>query len=41
MSFVDDKVVITGIGQSEVGRKLGRGGVDLALDAALEAIAHA
>ncbi|HEV7469211.1 MAG: hypothetical protein QOJ30_1606 [Pseudonocardiales bacterium] len=41
MSFVDDKVVITGIGQSDVGRKLGRGGVDLALDAALEAIAHA
>jgi len=41
MTFVDDKVVITGIGQSDVGRKLGRGGVDLALDAALEAIAHA
>jgi acetyl-CoA acetyltransferase len=41
MTFVDDKVVITGIGQSAVGRKLGRGGVDLAIDAALEAIAHA
>ena len=41
MTFVDDKVVITGVGQSAVGRKLGRGGIDLAIDAALEAIAHA
>ncbi|HEY3879570.1 MAG TPA: hypothetical protein VGM12_13335, partial [Trebonia sp.] len=41
MTFVDDKVVITGVGQSAVGRKLGRSGLDLAIDAALEAIAHA
>src|ERR1700678_2879115 len=41
MTFVDDKVVITGVGQSAVGRKLGRGGIDLAIAAALEAIAHA
>src|ERR1700749_5258627 len=41
MTFVDDKACITGVGQSAVGRKLGRGGIDLAIDAALEAIAHA
>ncbi|HEY3877088.1 MAG TPA: hypothetical protein VGM12_00665, partial [Trebonia sp.] len=41
MTFVDDKVVITGVGQSAVGRKLGRSGIDLAIDAALDAIAHA
>ena len=41
MTFVDDKVVITGVGQSAVGRKLFRSGIDLAIDAALEAIAHA
>jgi acetyl-CoA acetyltransferase len=41
MTFVDGKAVITGVGQSAVGRKLGRDGVDLAIDAALEAIAHA
>ena len=27
MTFVDDKVVITGVGQSAVGRKLGRSGL--------------
>jgi acetyl-CoA acetyltransferase len=41
MTFADDKTVITGVGQSAVGRKLGRSGIDLAIDAALEAIAHA
>jgi acetyl-CoA acetyltransferase len=41
VTFVDGKAVITGVGQSAVGRKLGRDGVDLAIDAALEAIAHA
>jgi acetyl-CoA acetyltransferase len=41
MTFVDDKVVITGIGQSDVGRRLGRTGLDLAIDACLEAIADA
>jgi acetyl-CoA acetyltransferase len=41
MTFVDDKVVITGVGQSAVGRKLFRSGIDLAIDAALEAITHA
>ena len=30
--FVDDKVVITGVGQSAVGRKLFRSGIDLAID---------
>lgn len=33
--------VISGIGQSDVGRRLGRSGLDLTLDAALEAIADA
>jgi acetyl-CoA acetyltransferase len=33
--------IISGIGQSEVGRRLGRSGIDLTIDAALEAIADA
>jgi acetyl-CoA acetyltransferase len=41
MTFADDKVVISGVGQSAVGRKLGRSGLDLAIDAAFEAIVHA
>jgi acetyl-CoA acetyltransferase len=41
MTFADDKVVISGVGQSAVGRKLGRSGLGLAIDAAYEAIAHA
>jgi acetyl-CoA acetyltransferase len=41
MTFAGDQAVITGVGQSAVGRKLGRDGIDLAIDAALEAIAHA
>jgi acetyl-CoA acetyltransferase len=41
MTFVDGRAVISGVGQSAVGRKLGRSGIDLAIDAALEAIAHA
>lgn len=35
------RVVFSGVGQSAVGRKLNRSAVDLTLDAALEAIAHA
>ena len=41
MSFVDDKAVITGIGQSQIGRRIGRTGIDLALEAAERAVAHA
>ena len=41
MSFVDGKAVITGIGQSAVGRRLGRGGLDLAIEAVLLAIEDA
>jgi hypothetical protein len=33
--------IISGIGQSDVGRRLGRTGLDLTIDAALEAIADA
>ena len=33
--------IISGIGQSDVGRRLGRSGLDLTIDAALEAIADA
>jgi acetyl-CoA acetyltransferase len=33
--------IISGVGQSDVGRRLGRSGLDLTLDAALEAIADA
>jgi acetyl-CoA acetyltransferase len=33
--------IISGIGQSDVGRRLGRGGLDLTIDAALEAVADA
>jgi acetyl-CoA acetyltransferase len=35
------RAIISGIGQSDVGRRLGRSGLDLTLDAALEAIADA
>ena len=41
MTEVERRAVISGIGQSDVGRRLGRGGLDLTLDAALEAIADA
>lgn len=35
------KAVVTGIGQSEVGRRLGRSGIDLTVEACLRAIADA
>jgi len=41
MSAFGGSVVLTGVGQSEVGRRLGRSGVDLATEAALAAIADA
>ena len=41
MTDFERRSVISGIGQSEVGRRLGRSGLDLTLDAALEAIADA
>lgn len=41
MSNLEIRAVISGIGQSAVGRRLGRDGLDLTIDAALEAIADA
>ncbi|MGW6358091.1 thiolase family protein [Streptomyces sp. NPDC055092] len=41
MTFVDDRTVITGIGQSQIGRRIGRSGIDLALEAAERAVRHA
>ena len=41
MTDVERRAVISGIGQSDVGRRLGRSALDLTLDAALEAIADA
>ncbi len=41
MTDFERRAVISGIGQSDVGRRLGRSGLDLTLDAALEAIADA
>jgi acetyl-CoA acetyltransferase len=41
MTDVERRSIISGIGQSDVGRRLGRSGLDLTLDAALEAIADA
>ncbi|MCK9904998.1 DitF protein [Parafrankia colletiae] len=41
MSQAERRAVISGIGQSEVGRRLGRDGLDLTIDAALAAIADA
>ncbi|MBA4022626.1 MAG: DitF protein [Gordonia sp.] len=41
MTFVDDKAVISGIGQSQIGRRIGRSGIDLALEATERAVAHA
>jgi len=34
----EDRVAVTGVGQSEVGRRLGREGIDLTVDAALAAL---
>jgi acetyl-CoA acetyltransferase len=41
MTEFERRSVISGIGQSDVGRRLGRSGLDLTIDAALEAIADA
>ena len=41
MTDFERRAVISGIGQSEVGRRLGRSGLDLTIDAALEAVADA
>ena len=41
MTEFERRSIISGIGQSDVGRRLGRTGLDLTLDAALEAIADA
>ncbi len=41
MTEFEQRSIISGIGQSAVGRRLGRTGLDLTLDAALEAIADA
>ncbi len=41
MTDFERRSIISGIGQSEVGRRLGRTGLDLTIDAALEAIADA
>ena len=41
MSEVERRAIISGIGQSDVGRRLGRPALDLTIDAALEAIADA
>ena len=39
--FDAKRVIFSGVGQSDVGRKLDRSAIDLTLDAAVEAIAHA
>src|SRR5690606_33954222 len=41
MTFADDRAVISGAGQSQIGRRIGRTGLDLALEAAERAVAHA
>lgn len=41
MTEFERRAAISGIGQSQVGRRLGRSGLDLTIDAALEAIADA
>lgn len=41
MTDFEQRAIISGIGQSDVGRRLGRSALDLTLDAALEAIADA
>ena len=41
MTFVENRAVITGAGQSQLGRRIGRTGLDLACEAALRAIADA
>src|SRR6201994_4086189 len=41
MTFADGRAGISGAGQSAVGRRLGRDGIDLAVEATLAAIEHA
>jgi acetyl-CoA acetyltransferase len=41
MTAFEQRSIISGIGQSDVGRRLGRTGLDLTIDAALEAITDA
>jgi acetyl-CoA acetyltransferase len=41
MPFVENRAVITGVGQSQIGRRIGRTGIDLACEAATNAIADA
>ena len=41
VSWLDGAAVISGVGQSEVGRRLGRSGIDLTVEACLRAIADA
>jgi acetyl-CoA acetyltransferase len=41
MTFVENRAVITGVGQSQIGRRIGRTGIDLACEATLNAIADA
>lgn len=41
MTFVENRAVITGVGQSQIGRRIGRTGIDLALEAAERAVEHA
>ncbi|HML00675.1 MAG TPA: thiolase family protein, partial [Acidimicrobiales bacterium] len=41
LELPERKAVISGIGQSEVGRRLGRSGLDLTIEAAIEAITDA
>ena len=41
MGFFDDRAVISGVGQSDIGRRLFREPLDLTLDAALAAIEDA
>jgi acetyl-CoA acetyltransferase len=41
MTFVDNRAVITGIGQSQIGRRTGRNGIDLGIEACLRAIEDA
>jgi acetyl-CoA acetyltransferase len=41
MTYVQNRAVISGVGQSQIGRRVGRTGIDLACEAALNAIADA
>ncbi len=41
MTFVENRAVISGIGQSQIGRRIGRTGLDLATEAVLAAVEHA